>query len=154
MDVFCQLRKVDRDGHVLISYNIPLPDLRQMGMEKHDIPNVNHLISLGPSGHLRASQRELDHNLSKPHWPIHSHQRSEKIIAGTIVKLEFGLGSGGMILSPDESIMLKVSGHWMTLAEYPWLRGTHRTINEGKHHLHIGGETASNISLPFVEIED
>jgi uncharacterized protein len=152
MDVFVQLRKVDKAGNVLISYNVPLPDLARMGMAQDQIPKVNPMIYLGPAGHLRASHRALDKTLSKPHWPIHAHDREEPVPAGTVVKLEIGIWPGGMIFSEGESLLLKVSGHWMTLAEYPWLRGTHTPKNKGKHNVHLGGKKASHVVLPFVDI--
>ena len=152
MDVFVQLRKVDKAGNVLISYNVPLPDLARMGMAQDQIPKVNPMIYLGPSGHLRASHRALDETLSKPHWPVHAHNREAPVPAGTVVKLEIGIWPGGMIFSEGESLLLKVSGHWMTLAEYPWLRGTHTPKNKGKHNVHLGGKKASHVVLPFVDI--
>jgi hypothetical protein len=152
MDVFVQLRKADKTGKILQSYNVPLPDLARMGMEEKDIPVINPMIYLGPTGHLRASHRELDTALSKPHWPVHAHTKEEHVPAGEVVKLDIGIWPGGMVFSEGESLVLKVSGHWMTLAEYPHLRGAAKTINKGEHVLHMGGETGSHVVLPFVEI--
>jgi uncharacterized protein len=123
LDVFVQLRKADQTGKILQSYNVPLADLARMGMSEHEIPVINPLIYLGPTGHLRASHRALDPLLSKPHWPIHAHTAEEKIPPGQVTKLDIGVWPGGMVFSPGEQLVVKVSGHWMTLAEYPHLRG-------------------------------
>lgn len=152
MDVFCQIRKADANGKVLISMNVPIADLKRMGMEQNKIPNINPMIYLGPTGHLRASHRGLDESLSKPHWPVHDHKKEYRIPPGDIIRLEVGIWPGGMIFSEGESLSFKVSGHWMTLAEYPWLRGTHEPLNKGQHHVHIGGKYDSHVVLPFVEI--
>jgi uncharacterized protein len=152
MDVFVQLRKADKMGQTLQSYNVPLTDLARMGMEEKDVPLINPLVYLGPTGHLRASHRALDSELSKPHWPVHTHAKEEKIPPGEIVRLDIGVWPGGMIFSEGESLVLKISGHWMTLAEYPHLRGAAKTINKGEHFLHVGGDTSSCIMLPLVEI--
>jgi len=152
MDVCTQIRKADKDGKILWSYNVPLKDLAKMGMEKDKIPVVNPMIYLGPTGNLRASHRALDKELTKPHWPVHDHRVEERIKPGEVIKLEIGLWPTGMIFSEGESLIFKVSGHWMTLAEYPHLRGEFKTINKGKHHVHFGGHTDSHIILPFVEV--
>ena len=152
MDVFCQIRKADKHGKLLVSYNVPLEDLKRMGMEKEQIPKINPMIYLGPTGHLRASHRGLDDALSKPHWPVHSHSKEESVTPGNIIQLDIGIWPGGMVFSEGESLIFKVSGHWMTLSEYPHLRGTHTPRNKGQHHVHFGGKHDSHIVLPFVEI--
>jgi uncharacterized protein len=152
LDVFVQLRKADQTGKILQSYNVPLADLARMGMSEHEIPVINPLIYLGPTGHLRASHRALDPVLSKPHWPVHAHTAEEKIPPGQVTKLDIGVWPGGMVFSPGEQLVVKVSGHWMTLAEYPHLRGEAKTINKGECELWVGGERPSCVVLPFVEI--
>lgn len=152
MDICTQIRKTDKDGNCLWSYNVPLKDLARMGMAKDQIPVVNPMIYLGPTGNLRASHRALDKELSRPHWLVHDHRAEERITPGEVVKLEIGLWPAGIIFNKGESLVFKISGHWMTLAEYPHLRGEFKTINKGKHHVHFGGETDSHIILPFVNL--
>lgn len=152
MDVFVQLRKADITGKILSSYNVPLADLKRMGMEESEIPKVNPMVYLGPTGQLRASHRALDARLSTPHWPVHAHDEEEFITPGQIIQLEIGMWPSGMIFNEGESLVLKVSGHWMTLSEYPWLRGEHKPRNKGNHVLHFGGEFESRVIVPFVEI--
>lgn len=149
MDVFVQLRKVDKAGKILKHLNIPLGDL---GMTEEQVPNLNPFKYTGPTGILRASHRALDDKLSKPHWPVHHHQKEEKIVPGTIVKLEIGLWAAGMIFSDGESIVLKISGHWMTLPEFPALRGKMVAQNNGRHYVHYGAGTPSHVILPLVEL--
>jgi uncharacterized protein len=76
MDVCTQIRKADKNGKTLWSYNVPLGDLAKMGMAKDQIPVVNPMIYLGPTGNLRASHRALDKELTKPHQASLARSRS------------------------------------------------------------------------------
>lgn len=152
MDVFTQIRKADRNGKILWSYNVPLKDLERMGMKKDEVPVINPMIYLGPTGQLRASHRAVDDAFTKAHWRVHSHKKRELIPVGNVVRLEIGLWPGGMIFEEGESLVFKISGHWMTLAEYPHLRGQFSTQNKGMHHVHLGGPNASYILVPFIEM--
>jgi uncharacterized protein len=114
VDVFVQLRKVNKFGNPRHSNNVPLEDLQRLGMEKDQIPKTNPMIYLGPTGHLRASHRAFDAMLSKVHWPVHDHSFEEKIPPGERVMLEMENWPGGMTFEEGESALLKISGHWMT----------------------------------------
>lgn len=149
MDVFVQLRKADRQGQILRNINIPLEDL---GMDAEKVPDTNALKYLGPTGIVRASHRKLDEKLSTERHPVLSHRNPEKIPPGKIVKLEIGLWPTSIFFDKGEKLVLKVSGHHMTLAEFEVLRGTFSSGNQGQHIVHAGPEHPSMIQVPFVSL--
>ena len=94
----------------------------------------------------------MDPTLSKAHWHAHDHTSEDKIAPGTIVRLEIGIWAAAMQFEPDEQLVLKISGHQMTLAEFEPLRGTFQTGNKGKHIVHFGADCASHIQIPIVPV--
>ncbi|KAE8422997.1 alpha/beta-hydrolase [Aspergillus pseudocaelatus] len=149
MDVFVQLRKADKEGHLLENINIPLKDLQ---VDSCDVEKVNPLIYLGPSGVLRASYRGIDWKLSKPYWPEHCYDHRTPVPRGKIVKMDIGIWQTGIAFDVGEKLILKVSGHNMTIAEFPHLRGALPTYNVGRHHIHFGSSNQSHLLLPLVEV--
>ncbi|KAJ5653048.1 hypothetical protein N7490_000051 [Penicillium lividum] len=149
-DVFVQIRKADWSGNILRNVNIPLQEL---GVHSEaEVQTVNTLKYLGPTGVLRASHRALDPILSKPHWPAHDHSKLDLIPPGDIVKLEIGIWPAAIQFEPGEQLVLKVSGHHMTLAEFEPLRGGFVTGNKGRQVLHFGGDYESKLEIPCVPI--
>ncbi|KAJ6035909.1 Alpha/Beta hydrolase protein [Penicillium herquei] len=149
LDIFVQLRKLDRNGKVHQNINIPLEDL---GVTSDEVDDINVLKYLGPTGVLRASHRALDSHLSKPHWPMHDHTNPKKITPGQVVRVEIGLWPAAIQFEAGEGIALKVSGHQMILAEFVPLRGLFKTGNKGIHVVHFGGDLASHILIPTVSL--
>lgn len=149
MDVFVQLRKADAKGNLLQWLNVPA---QALGMAPQDVPSITPLKYLGPTGILRASHRKLDGNLSKPYRPVPSHSAIEKVSPGTIVKLEIGIWPTAIAFEKGEKLVLKISGHNMMLAEFVPLRGSFTSGNQGRHHIHFGGENNSSIDVPFVQL--
>ncbi|KAJ5714362.1 Alpha/Beta hydrolase protein [Penicillium malachiteum] len=147
LDIFVQLRKLDRNGKVLQNINIPLQDL---GVKSDEVDDINVLKYLGPTGVLRASHRALDTHLSKPHWPMHDHANPRKITPGQVVRVEIGIWPAAIQFEAGEGISLKVSGHQMILAEFAPLRGLFKNGNKGRHVVHFGGDFASHILIPTV----
>ncbi len=121
-------------------------------MAPQDVPSINPLKYLGPTGILRASHRRLDEKLSKPYRPIPSHSAVEPVAKGTIVKLEIGFWPTAIAFEKGEKLVLKVFGHHMMLAEFVPLQGTFTSGNRGRHHIHFGGENNSSIDNPFVQL--
>ncbi|GMF73809.1 unnamed protein product [Aspergillus oryzae] len=150
LDVFTQLRKVDRRQQTLQNINIPLHHLG-LGSEE-EVESINTLKYLGPTGVLRASHRALDISLSKPHWPAHDHSRVSPVPPGSIVRLEIGLWPTAMQFQAGEGFMLKVVGHHMTLAKFVPLRGRFENGNKGRHYVHFGGDFPSHIMIPTVAL--
>ena len=149
-DVFVQLSKADADGQILHSYNIPQHALDETGMPRDKVPAVNTLRYVGPTGMLRASRRAQDPVLSKPHAPQLSFGVPEPISPGEVTKLEIGIWAGGMIFEKGEKLVLKVSGHPMTLAEFDILRGSYQPANRGEHSVHFGGEYQIRLEIPLL----
>ena len=150
MDIYVQLRKADIRGNILQSLNIPEEAL---GLPLQDIPSVNPVKYLGPTGILRASHRDISQKLSKENRPIHDHQRIKLITPGAITKLEIGLWPTAIAFEKGEKLVLKISGHHMILAEFEPLRGTFTSGNRGRHLIHFGGETGSSLDIPLVDID-
>lgn len=151
MDVFVIIRKKDSRGNTLRNINIPIKDLVDITNEA-DVPIVNTLQYIGPSGVLRASHRAIDESLSKAHWIAHDHSHEDKIVPGEVVRLEIGLWPGAIRFAAGETLSLRIAGHSMVLAEFEPLRGKFLTSNGAKHTVHFGGENNSYLVLPLVEV--
>jgi uncharacterized protein len=153
MDIFLQARKTDSSGKILINYNIPEADMAACGVPQEKVPLLNTYVYLGPHGQIRASHRAIDENLSKPHYLQHEHLREEKVPMGEVVEIETSLWPGGMIFEPGESLVFKVSGHPMYLAEFPTLRGKFKARNTGVHSISVGGQglSRSYVTVPFLD---
>lgn len=149
MDVCVQLRKVDRNGRVLHQINIPSKD---WGIKDEDVEMINPLVYLGPSGYLRASHRSIAQEASIQNFPEHDYTEQHKVDPGTIVRMDIGLWQTAMSFDAGEGFILKVSGHGMTLAEFSNLRGTESLENVGVHNVHLGGSTASYLTIPLVTL--
>ncbi len=152
MDIFLQLRKEDSSGKILRYNNIPQSDMDAQGLQQKDIPLLNTLVYLGPHGQIRASHRKIDEKLSTAHWIRHEHRIEEKVTPGEVVRVETSLWPGGMIFEKSETLVLKIAGHPMYLAEFPTMRGKFKARNTGKHKVHIGGTHASSIVIPLVDL--
>lgn len=152
MDLFFQLRKQDSSGKILRYHNIPEKDIQAQGLAQNDLPLLNTLVYLGPHGQIRASHRKIDETISTPHWISHEHLVEEKITPGTVVCIETSIWPGGIIFEPLETLVFKVAGHPMYLAEFPTMRGQFKAQNKGKHTIHLGSSYPSHIVVPFLAI--
>ena len=151
MDIFLQVRKADAAGNLLRSYNVPAKEMEAQGVTQDKVPLINATVYLGPHGQIRASHRAIDRELSTPHYIQHSHTTEEKITPGTKIKIETSIWPGGMNFEDGESLVCKISGHPMYLAEFPTLRGQFTTQNVGKHRVLIGGAEGSYFEVPFLQ---
>ena len=152
MDVFLQIRKLDASGKILRYHNIPEEDMTAQGLPPDQVPLTNPTVYLGPHGQIRASHRAIDQQLSTPHYIQHRHDAEERIEPGSVVEIQTSIWPGGIIFDGGESMVFKISGHTMYLAEFPTLRGEFQARNTGRHLVHVGGPGASYIEVPFVEI--
>lgn len=149
MDVFVQIRKADSSGRVLRNINIPAED-RKICKMPDPVELINPVVYLGPTGCLRASHRALDQKLSNEWWPEHDYSSRQPITPGEIVELDIGLWQTGIYFEQGEKLILKISGHNMTLAEFTNLRGTMKNFNRGQHFVHVGGSYPSRLTIPTV----
>ena len=155
MDVFVILRKLDKHGKALQSFNIPFKDLPDE-IEQKDLPWENVFRYIGPNGRLRASHRaiaeepDLTAEQRKPMTEAHvwhPHDKAEKLEKGKVYKLEISLWPGGMIFDAGESICLEVKGFHPVMPEFEGILHALGNANTGKHRVHTGGEYPSSLLL-------
>ena len=151
LDIFVQLRKMCKDGRLLENINIPADAL---GIPADKVPNLNILKYLGPTGIIRASHRELDQTLSKPHHPVLSHRKEDLVKPGEVVRLEVAIWACGMAFEAGEKLVLKLSGHDMRFVDFPPLSCSFHSGNKGIHKIYCGeGGFHSELVLPTVNLE-
>jgi predicted acyl esterase len=79
---------------------------------------------------------------------------TEPIPQGEVVQLQIALWRTGIIFEKGESLILKVSGHDMRLADFERPRGNFEVVNEEKHYVHFGGRYENyRIMLSFLSRE-
>ncbi|KAH7134862.1 Alpha/Beta hydrolase protein [Dendryphion nanum] len=150
LDVFVQLRKLDKSGNKTLQLNVPLDKLIPPKNHASEVPDSCFLKYYGPNGSLRASHAVTKQPSTKnDSWPVYKNDRQEKIKPGTIVRLEVPIWPGGMSFDAGESLAIKVSGHYMSAMEIAVLNGKTITENKGRHNLHYGGENESYIEVPL-----
>lgn len=147
MDVIVQLRKVSATGELLESLNwSPMPK------PQPEVPNTNVSKHLGPQGMLRASHRvSLHPRKDDDNFPVYGHDRRQAIIPGSIVPLLIPIYPVGIVFEAGEGLMIRISGHDMSLPEVEMLRLTQPVDqNRGKHNIHTGGHYESYLALPIL----
>ncbi|GFZ44611.1 hypothetical protein JCM24511_02335 [Saitozyma sp. JCM 24511] len=146
MDVVVQIRKIDKQGRPLAHLNYPCP------VPEAEVPDVNIAKTLGPEGYLRVSHRNtVDKEASSDIDIVYRHDSREPILPGTIVPFEITLWPMGMVIGPGEGILLRVSGHCMTLPECPpAVLQEPDDENRGTHWIHTGSEYDSHLMLPVL----
>ncbi|KAM0368770.1 hypothetical protein ACHAPK_006429 [Fusarium culmorum] len=149
MDVYVLLEKLDADGEVMLNLNIPWKGIPKQSFEEmDDKEKIEVVIYRGPMGVLRASHREIDESKSMhPHWPFHPHEKEEKITPGDVVRLDIGIWAMGIEYEAGESIRAIVCGRNLGVSNFGSLE---HNDNKGTHNVHLGGENASHVILPFV----
>lgn len=98
-------------------------------------------------GWLRVSHRELDMDRSTPWQPVLAHQRSLKIAPDEVVAVEIEILPSSTLFRAGETLRLVVQGR--DLFDHPMLAHT-RTVNEGRHTIHTGGDYDSHLLIPVV----
>ncbi|KAK6835625.1 hypothetical protein RU639_002365 [Aspergillus parasiticus] len=149
MDVYVTIEKLDADGKQMQNLNIPWKGIPVTSFDEIEPEQATEVIVYkGPMGILRASHRAIDEDKSiHPNWPFHPHDREDKITPGTIVRLDIGIWAMGIEYEAGEQIRVVVSGRSRSVSKF----GSGRySINRGQHYLHLGGEYASHVVLPFV----
>lgn len=143
MDVQVQIRKISKEGKLLVhsNYQCPIPEA--------EVPNTNIAKFLGPDGKLRAS-----HHVSKVmhgNNPWYAHDKTQAVRHGEIVQLDIPLWPIGMVFAAGEGIALRVAGHDLRLPEMEMLTLKEPVdANQGLHHIHTGQSRASQLTLPVV----
>nr|CEG02285.1 unnamed protein product [Fusarium pseudograminearum CS3220] len=149
MDVYVLLEKLDANGEVMLNLNIPWKGIPKQSFEEmDDKEKIEVVIYRGPMGVLRASHREIDESKSMhPQWPFHPHEKEEKITPGDVVRLDIGIWAMGIEYEAGESIRAIVCGRNLGVSNFGSLE---HNDNKGTHNVHLGGENASHVILPFV----
>lgn len=157
---YVKLQKLDRDGNLLAHQTIPRN--RAWAATQAEIAEKDRtslLLHNGSMGILRASHRKIDESRNPgghPNWPFHPHDVEEKLTPGEIVKLDIGIWTMGVVYHPGEVLRVEFSGeetrnHELRHFTTKW--PAESTLNKGTHKIHFGGEYASKIILPVVELE-
>lgn len=148
MDVVVQLRKIDSAGDLLESIHFPCPK----PVEEAPVQETTKIF--GPQGFLRASasvSRDDSRSSSDGQEVFYKHDREQKISPGTIVPLDITLWPMGMVFAPNEGIMLRVAGHFISApVSTQWRQRESDIENVGYHHIHTGGRYDSSLTLPIV----
>ncbi|KAJ5769001.1 hypothetical protein N7520_003560 [Penicillium odoratum] len=147
IDVVVQIRKLSASGNLLESLNwspMPLPAPK--------VPNVNVAKHLGPQGMLRASHRvSIMPRSSENDVPCYDHRSRQPISPGKIVELMVPIWPIGVVYEPGEGLLLRISGHDMSLPETEALKPLEpRDENKGQHIVHTGGDYDSYLVLPRI----
>jgi hypothetical protein len=130
LDLFVLLRKYDRSGREVFFYGYN-------GFDKDGVAK----------GWLRASHRETDLTRSRPGRPWHTHRARQPLTPGQIVPVEIEVLSSSTLFESGSTLDLEILGH--DAAQYPGFRHR-RTVNQGLHTLHTGGQFDSHLLAPFV----
>lgn len=146
LDVVVQIRKLSTSGEVLESLNwSPMPQ------PLPQVPNVNVAKHLGVQGMLRASHHVSIVPRSGDEFPVYDHRSRKTITPGEIVELLIPIWPIGVVYGPGEGLLLKISGHDMSLPEVEALKPTEpRDDNRGRHVVHTGGVYDSYLVLPRI----
>jgi predicted acyl esterase len=129
LDLFVAVRKFDRTG-------------REVFFNGKD-GNREGVAALG---WLRASQRHLDPERSRPWRPYLSHDRTEKVQPGRIVPVEIEILPSSTLFEPGESLRLVISGRDIVAHSR---FGHDKTVNRGRHELQAGAGYAAHLLIPF-----
>ena len=150
MDVAVQIRKIDLSGKLLEHLNYPCP------VPADQVPDVNVAKTLGPQGFLRASHvvsQDKSQSVNKNDQEVfYAHDRRRPIEPlGQVVPLEVTLWPMGMVFAEGEGIMLRISGHDMSLPEVEMIRLKEPDDqNEGTHIVYTGGQYDSCLTIPVI----
>ncbi|TDZ62037.1 Cocaine esterase [Colletotrichum trifolii] len=142
-DIYAQLRKRDKDGNELEHLNIPLEDLGFSDGE--DVPNTNPMKYIGPTGRLRASKRKAAPELSQARWQTLAHDTDEPLEPGEIVRLEIWIWPTAIQFDAGEQLVLKISGHDMSLPEFDFLK--QEPAKAAPQLIHAGGQYESYLEV-------
>ncbi|KAK4936720.1 hypothetical protein LTR10_022444 [Elasticomyces elasticus] len=152
-DVFVQVRKLDKNGKLVQNLNVPLKDLIPPFNDASEVHNSCFLKYLGAPGSLRASHAVTKIRNSDPRlgdWPQYDHTRREPIAPGTVTRLEVPIWPTGITFEEGESLVVKISGHYMGFMEFEFLAGKSHH-NKGVQTLHFGGEYDSYLVVPLMD---
>lgn len=117
-----------------------------------EVPDVNVAKHLGQQGMLRASHHvSLLPESEKDAFPRYDHKSRQDIPTDMIIPLLIPIWPVGMAFEAGEGLMLRVSGHDMSLPELEMMRlGEPVDENEGVQIVHTGGKYESFLVVPVI----
>ena len=130
MDLFIALKKYDTEGDEVTFFG-------KAGYTRTPVA----------LGWLRVSQRELDRQRSTSAQPFLAHARSLPLAQNEIVPAEIEILPSSTRFLPGEVLEVAIRGtdHFKHEA-----LAHEKTVNEGAHIIHMGGEYDSHLLVPIV----
>ncbi len=129
MDVFVAIRKIDKDGKVVL------------------FDNHHAFVPVATRGWLRVSERKLDPARSTPWRPFLSHDEPLPVVPGERIPVDIEILPSSTFFEAGSELVLTIKGRDIT-AE----RGFQHKIlmNQGRHTVWSGGQFDSHLLLPIV----
>lgn len=154
MDIFVQIRKLNKEGKRVLALNIPWSHAPINSMDELQPKDMSELILYaGPLGMLRASHREIDHSRSMhPQFPFHPHRRKLPVPKGDVIELEIGMWPLGIDFEPGEGLEVNVSGRIPNFPMFDGIVEDKSGVNIGPHNVHFGPQYRSRVILPFIPL--
>ncbi|MFN9161180.1 MAG: CocE/NonD family hydrolase C-terminal non-catalytic domain-containing protein [Alphaproteobacteria bacterium] len=129
MDLFVAIRKIDKDGKVVL------------------FDNHHAFVPVATRGWLRVSERKLDPARSTPWRPFLSHDEPLPGVPGERIPVDSEILPSSTFFEAGSELVLTIKGRDIT-AE----RGFQHKIlmNQGRHTVWSGGQFDSHLLLPIV----
>ncbi|KAL2846680.1 hydrolase CocE/NonD family protein [Aspergillus pseudoustus] len=161
IDIFCKTSKLSATDELLesccidVGYLSPDPEAERAELarrQKEKDPSIDCVwYAEGTTGRQRVSHRELDTEISTPHWPRYTHSNYQPLKAGEIVPVEIELWPLGMIWEAGEKLQLSIAGFNLRPEGISILPPAPTLNEEGSSiAIHSGGEYDSHLLVPFI----
>jgi predicted acyl esterase len=104
-------------------------------------------------GWLRVSRRALDAARSTEHQPVLANDRDDMLAPGEVAEVDIEILPSGTRFRAGETLRLIVKGRDIYTHPKPMLYMRHEdSVNRGTHRIHTGGDRASYLLVPVVEL--
>ena len=132
MDIFVALRKIDREGKVVL------------------FDNHHQFVPVATRGWLRVSERKLDPARSTPWRPFLSHDEPLPVTPGERIPVDIEILPSSTLFEAGSQLVLTIKGRDITDE-----RGFQHKIlmNQGRHSVWAGGQFDSHVLLPVIPSE-
>ncbi|MBQ9620858.1 MAG: acyl esterase, partial [Atopobiaceae bacterium] len=129
MDLFINIQKASADGTWIpwITLDEPHP---------------------GAWGKCRASRRELDTKLTRPHRPVLKNTSSQKLSAGEVVPVDIAIVPTSRVYHKGERFRIQIAGRYIREGWFEPLAWDEEA--KGTHVIHTGGQYDSWIEIPVI----
>ncbi|MDX1736025.1 MAG: CocE/NonD family hydrolase [Halioglobus sp.] len=132
MDIFVGVKKFDAQGD-----------------EVHFYAKTGYILGPVAMGWLRASERELDQERSRPWQPVLTHENPQPLVPGQVVPVEIEILPSSTLFRAGESLQLVIQG--TDLFEHPSLEhGFSAETNMGTHAIHTGADYDAHLLVPVI----